>query len=636
MAERRKHTPDVAPGLEQLGNIERSKLAKETPRSRLLADINESLREFERNPEAHKEQIKELQELAEAFSEFEGNDEVALADTQAQLEAIKEGVLADVRGGNGAGEQKDVPGPASAESGPHPLWEELAQTITEVASRVAALDDEKKKAALKNQLELLQAYQRVKPKDRNPLWEQKARKTLAHIRKTEHPKKERSVRVRPERSAPKMEAAAPAEAAPEAVESEITGKELVTRAQEVLTIIGRKIGMGKTSQVSRELAFNIEQAQEKLASAKDFGISESGLERVRAITEKLQALAAVDWERGKRKIWEKEAQRRSFDLAIALTHAMPAEHKSAVVPKHGVRMEAFAAQPEVIPGAEDEAEEHVQAAAERHAKDDFAYLNRVLGLSLDVRTDNTAVLREQGQKFGMAFADSVSQEQMARQLREKIEFEGAPRRGEQAQGRVVNEGVNTEAETTAEPQEQQPAQLYERNPHTREKTKVRDHDITSADPWEVLGVSRDASDQEINRAYRELSRIHHVDMPEGSEEQFVKLGAARDYLLGKDYGTWENVYSPNVAGAAEGVSMHSEPKPATADTAEVSDQENKVEKLKYLRKDLTNRKKELQDLLEQYKSLTNRQERVKLVSEIKTKKQEFSERLKFLKELKES
>src|SRR5690606_2093222 len=55
----------------------------------------------------------------------------------------------------------------------------------------------------------------------------------------------------------------------------------------------------------------------------------------------------------------------------------------------------------------------------------------------------------------------------------------------------------------------------------------------SRDHYEVLGVERNASDDEIRRAYRELARRHHPDSnrddPE-AEERFKEIGAAYEVL----------------------------------------------------------------------------------------------------------
>lgn len=48
------------------------------------------------------------------------------------------------------------------------------------------------------------------------------------------------------------------------------------------------------------------------------------------------------------------------------------------------------------------------------------------------------------------------------------------------------------------------------------------------DPYEVLGVARDASEDDIRRAYRKLARAHHPDVntDPGAEERFKEIGQA--------------------------------------------------------------------------------------------------------------
>ena len=50
------------------------------------------------------------------------------------------------------------------------------------------------------------------------------------------------------------------------------------------------------------------------------------------------------------------------------------------------------------------------------------------------------------------------------------------------------------------------------------------------DYYKVLGVSRDASEKEITRAYRKLAKQYHPDANPGAEERFKEISAAYDVL----------------------------------------------------------------------------------------------------------
>jgi DnaJ-class molecular chaperone len=55
----------------------------------------------------------------------------------------------------------------------------------------------------------------------------------------------------------------------------------------------------------------------------------------------------------------------------------------------------------------------------------------------------------------------------------------------------------------------------------------------SADPYETLGVKKDASQEEIQKAYRRLAKKHHPDLNPGNkeaEEQFKAISTAYDVL----------------------------------------------------------------------------------------------------------
>jgi molecular chaperone DnaJ len=90
------------------------------------------------------------------------------------------------------------------------------------------------------------------------------------------------------------------------------------------------------------------------------------------------------------------------------------------------------------------------------------------------------------------------------------------------------------------------------------------------DPYSVLGVSRDASDEEIKKAYRALSRKYHPDAninnpnKDKAEEMFKQVQQAYNQIMkekeaqanGSGYGAYGNTYSNSGYGGYSGDSSY--------------------------------------------------------------------------------
>ncbi len=73
-----------------------------------------------------------------------------------------------------------------------------------------------------------------------------------------------------------------------------------------------------------------------------------------------------------------------------------------------------------------------------------------------------------------------------------------------------------------------------------------------ADYYEILGVSKGASDEEIKRAYRKLAQQHHPDKPGGDEKKFKEINSAYQVLSDKQKRSQYDQFGSNFEQQGQG------------------------------------------------------------------------------------
>ena len=66
------------------------------------------------------------------------------------------------------------------------------------------------------------------------------------------------------------------------------------------------------------------------------------------------------------------------------------------------------------------------------------------------------------------------------------------------------------------------------------------------DPYQVLGVSRDATDEQISKAYKKLAKKYHPDLNPGNaqaEEKMREINAAYDAIRSGNASEYNNTYN---------------------------------------------------------------------------------------------
>ena len=74
----------------------------------------------------------------------------------------------------------------------------------------------------------------------------------------------------------------------------------------------------------------------------------------------------------------------------------------------------------------------------------------------------------------------------------------------------------------------------------------------SKDYYEILGISKSASEEEVKKAYRRLAHKYHPDRAEGDETKFKEINEAYQTLSNKQKRAQYDQFGPNFASANQG------------------------------------------------------------------------------------
>ncbi len=125
----------------------------------------------------------------------------------------------------------------------------------------------------------------------------------------------------------------------------------------------------------------------------------------------------------------------------------------------------------------------------------------------------------------LAIETDLTRRRLEEEARAERECQAAKERIEQ-EIRDTRERLAREQERVAREQERL-AQEEERIKSARERARRERDNIQHGDPYEILGVSRDASAAEIKRRYRELVAQYHPDKAVGATPEIRKLAEER-------------------------------------------------------------------------------------------------------------